>query len=78
MRLGLRCAGRALLASVAAALAGCGASNNDRGPGGVTVGEARALEEAAEMLDERRDPDQAAPTPTPSPGATAPEENEAR
>ncbi len=31
----------------------CGAADNDPGPGGVTVGEARALDEAAEMLDER-------------------------
>jgi len=31
----------------------CGAADNDPGPGGVTVGEARALDEAAEMLDKR-------------------------
>lgn len=31
----------------------CGPADNDPGPGGVTVGEARALDEAAEMLDER-------------------------
>lgn len=31
----------------------CGAADNDPGPGGVTVGEARALDDAAEMLDER-------------------------
>ncbi|SIO16487.1 hypothetical protein SAMN02745824_3194 [Parasphingorhabdus marina DSM 22363] len=31
----------------------CGPAENDPGPGGVTVGEARALDEAAEMLDER-------------------------
>ena len=43
-------------------LAGCGAGDNDPGPGGVTVGEARALDEAAEMLDEQR-------SPTPSPSA---------
>lgn len=36
-----------------AALAGCGANDNDPGPGGVTVGEARALDEAAEMLEKR-------------------------
>lgn len=51
-----------LLASTAAALlAGCGAGDNDPGPGGVTVGEARALDEAAEMLDERRLPEDALP-----------------
>lgn len=40
--------GAAALAAVS-----CGAADNDPGPGGVTVGEARALDEAAEMLDER-------------------------
>lgn len=35
-------------------LAACGPAENDPGPGGVTVGEARALDEAAEMLDERQ------------------------
>ena len=34
-------------------LAACGPAQNDPGPGGVTVGEAKALDEAAEMLDER-------------------------
>ncbi|WP_108810951.1 hypothetical protein [Sphingorhabdus sp. Alg231-15] len=34
-------------------LAACGPAQNDPGPGGVTVGEAQALDEAAEMLDER-------------------------
>jgi hypothetical protein len=33
------------------ALAGCGASDNDPGPGGVTVGEAQELNEAAAALD---------------------------
>lgn len=37
----------------ALAAVSCGAADNDPGPGGVTVGEARALDEAAEMLDER-------------------------
>ena len=35
-------------------LAGCGPSENDPGPGGVSVGEARALDEAAEMIEARR------------------------
>lgn len=35
------------------ALAGCRARDNDPGPGGVTVGEARALDEAAKMLESR-------------------------
>ena len=37
-------------------LVACGPTDNDPGPGGVTVGEARALDEAAEMLDERNIP----------------------
>jgi len=40
-------------------LAACGKGENDPGPGGVTVGEARALDQAAEMLDDRRPPDEA-------------------
>jgi hypothetical protein len=54
---------RALPASLALAalLAGCGPSDTDPGPGGVTVGEARALDEAAEMLDEQRLPAEALP-----------------
>ncbi|MCJ2178648.1 hypothetical protein [Novosphingobium album (ex Hu et al. 2023)] len=38
------------------ALAACGKADNDPGPGGVTVGEARALDDAAAMLDARRPP----------------------
>lgn len=61
-------------------LGGCGQQDNDPGPGGVTVGEARALDEAAEMLEEQRLPGDAleneeAPsdreTPSPSPSPTA-------
>jgi hypothetical protein len=54
----------ALLA--AALLAGCGENDTDPGPGGVTVGEARALDEAAEMLDEQKLPEDALASPTPS------------
>jgi hypothetical protein len=36
------------------ALAACSQGENDPGPGAVTMGEARALDEAAEMLEERR------------------------
>ena len=50
-----------LLAAAATALSACGPADNDPGPGGVTVGEARALDEAAEMLEERRIPDEAIP-----------------
>lgn len=54
---------RALLAGVVAtlAVAGCDASDGDRRPGGVTVGERRALDQAAEMLDDRRLSDAALP-----------------
>ena len=37
----------------AISLAACGPAQNDPGPGGITVGEAQALDDAAEMLDER-------------------------
>lgn len=36
-----------------ALLAGCGANDSADGPGGVTAGEARALNEAALILDAR-------------------------
>ncbi len=39
-----------------ALLSACGPSDNDPGPGGVSVGEARALDEAAEMIEARRLP----------------------
>lgn len=41
---------------VALALAGCEKADNAPGPGGVTMGEARALDDAAKMLDARRPP----------------------
>lgn len=54
----------ALLAALAAlVLAGCGKADNDAGPGGVSVGEAKALDEAAEMLDAQRLPPEAATAP---------------
>jgi hypothetical protein len=63
--------------AVAVLLAGCGPNDTDPGPGGVTVGEARALDEAAAMLDEQRLPAEALPpaddapagneTPAPAP-----------
>ena len=46
-------------------LAACGPSDSDPGPGGVTVGEAKALDEAAEMLEQRRLPPEALPTRQP-------------
>jgi hypothetical protein len=64
-----------LMLAVPLFLASCGQGENDPGPGGVTVGEARALDDAAEMLDQRRSPADGAaviaaplpPTPTPAP-----------
>ncbi len=52
-------------------LAACGPNDSDPGPGGVTVGEARALDEAAEMLEERRLPPEALPSASPSPTTSA-------
>ena len=51
------------------AIAACGPADNDPGPGGVTVGEARALDDAAEMLEARRLPPEAIVT---EPGVDAP------
>lgn len=46
-------------------LAGCEPADNEPGPGGVTVGEAKALDEAAEMLEQRRLPPEALGRPAP-------------
>jgi len=47
------------------ALTACQQGDSDPGPGGVTLGEARALDEAAEMIEQHRPPasllDKAAP-----------------
>ena len=52
-------------------LASCGPGANEPGPGGVTVGEAKALDDAAAMLDARRSPaDGAAQVPAPLPPTT--------
>jgi len=47
---------------ILAGLVACGPAQNDPGPGGVTVGEAKALDEAAEMLDERNAPPESVET----------------
>ena len=65
----------ALLAlAFAVPLAACGPKDSDPGPGGVTVGEARALDEAAAMLDKQRLPQGAlkggSAPPAPQPSAT--------
>lgn len=51
--------------------ASCSKGENEPGPGGVTVGEARALDEAAQMLDERRLPPQDLRQTPPSDAAPA-------
>ena len=59
---------RRLLPLLCAALTACGPGENEPGPGGVTVGEAKALDEAAAMLDARRSPiDGTATVPAPLP-----------
>lgn len=50
--------------SAVALLAACDKPDNAPGPGGVTVGEAKALDEAAEMLEAEPLPDAAAPVAT--------------
>ena len=40
-----------LALALAAVLGACGKPDNASGPGGVTVGEARALDEAAQMIE---------------------------
>ncbi len=41
-------------AALCTMLTACGPADNDPGPGGVTVSEARELDQAAEMLDAQR------------------------
>ncbi|MCB5425545.1 hypothetical protein H0274_09770 [Altererythrobacter sp. CC-YST694] len=60
----------ALAVSPALLLAACGPNDTDPGPGGVTVAEARALDEAAEMIEQRRLPDAALEEGAQAPAAT--------
>lgn len=66
---------RRLLPFALLTLAACGKADNDAGPGGVSVGEARALDEAAEMVESRRLPDDMLRPPmapaSPTPAAQA-------
>ena len=48
-------------------LAACGQKDTDPGPGGVSVGEARALDEAASMLEQQPLPPGALASGTPAP-----------
>ena len=54
------------------ALSACGKADNEPGPGRVTAGEAKALDEAAQMIEEDRLPPEAMPTisPTTAPPAS--------
>lgn len=62
----------ALAAATLALVTGCSAKDTDPGPGGVTVGEARTLDEAAQMLDARQMPQPAAQaSAAPAPAAAA-------
>ena len=54
-----------LAAALALVLAACG-SEQARDPGAVSPGEAKALDDAASMLDERRLPPEALPTVAPT------------
>ena len=60
-------------ASLGLLLSACGSGGAD-GPGSVSVDEAQALDEAAEMLDERRLPEGAVSTAAPIQEATSGEE----
>ncbi len=51
-------------------LVACGPAQNDPGPGGVTVGEAKALDDAAKMLDERNVPPESIEDPATVPADT--------
>jgi len=61
-----------LAAALAALAAGCGPKDTDPGPGGVTVAEGRALDQAAEMLEQRRLPPQATQDEAPAAGKPSP------
>lgn len=50
---------RLIALCLALAASGCSKPDSAPGPGGVTMGEARALDDAAAMLDERRPPAEA-------------------
>jgi hypothetical protein len=45
-----------VLLAVALSLGACEKADNEPGPGGVTMGEARALDEAAAMIEARQPP----------------------
>jgi hypothetical protein len=55
------------IAPMIVALAACGRSDETAAPGDVTVSEAKALDEAAEMIEARRPPSAAAVPAAPLP-----------
>ena len=59
--------GTSALLALTILMAGCSRTDNEPGPGGVTVSEAKALDDAAEMLESR----DSAPAPKPADGAKA-------
>ena len=59
----------ALIAPIVLALAACGRSDDVAAPGDVTVSEAKALDEAAEMLEARQPPAPVATVAAPLPPA---------
>ena len=62
---------KGLFLIVSLSLAGCGGEPSDRTAGGVTPDEARALDEAAEMIEARRLPDEALRPPAAAPASAA-------
>jgi hypothetical protein len=65
-------AGTFLAALSLVLLAACSKPDNAAGPGGVTVGEAKALDAAAEKLDANRTPEGAAQQAVPQQPQDAP------
>lgn len=66
--------GRAIAVVLATlALVACGSSDDAGAPGDVSVSEAKALDEAAEMIEARRPPAPAATASAPLPPQTAPQ-----
>lgn len=59
---------RSLILALALMLGACSGSNSDSAaaPGGVTAGEARALDDAAQMIDDQRLPAGAVPSAQPA------------
>ena len=55
-------------------LSACGQSTEESGPGGVSAGEAEALDDAAEIIEQRRLPVEALPEDTANNGAPLPPE----